>query len=114
MKLLHSPLSRRQMLKRCGCGFGYLAFTSIFAEIARAATLTEKNPLAIHNPHFTPHAKRVIFLFMHGGPSHVDTFDYKPLLTRDAGKPLPGSFPKGVADPNGKLLASPFEFKKYG
>jgi hypothetical protein len=109
-----SPLSRRDLLKRCGCGFGYLALSSILAEVARAAALADKHPLALKNPHFQPRAKRVIFLFMHGGPSAVDTFDYKPLLTRDAGKPLPASFPKGVADPNGKLLPSPFEFNKAG
>lgn len=111
---MNTPFTRRDLLKRCGCGFGYVAFTSLFAEIARAAAVAEKNPLAMRNPHFTPRAKRVIFLFMHGGPSHVDTFDYKPLLTRDAGKTLPGSLQKGVTDPNGKLLASPFEFKKCG
>ena len=72
------------MLKRCGCGFGYLAFSSIFAAIAREA-LAAKSPLAMRDPHFTPKAKRVIFLFMHGGPSHVDTFDPKPALARDEG-----------------------------
>ena len=76
--------SRREMLKRCGCGFGYLAFSSIFAAIAREALA--KSPLATRDPHFTPRAKRIIFLFMHGGPSHVDTFDPKPALTRDEGK----------------------------
>ncbi len=102
------------MLKRCGCGFGYVAFTSLFADIARIAAAAEHNPLAVRDPHFTPRAKRVIFLFMHGGPSHVDTFDYKPLLTRDAGKSLPSGFVKGFLDPNAKLAPSPFEFKPSG
>jgi hypothetical protein len=104
--------SRREMLKRCGCGFGYLAFTSIFAAIARTALAA--SPLASRDPHFTPRAKRVIFLFMHGGPSHVDTFDYKPALTRDEGKTLPTGFIKAPFDASAKLLPSPFEFSKHG
>lgn len=107
--------SRRDLLKRCGCGFGYLAFSSLLAEVARAHAAAPKNPLASKDPHFTPRAKRVIFLFMHGGPSHIDTFDYKPLLERDAGKTLPKDFVKGsFVDPNGKLMASPFAFHPAG
>ncbi len=107
--------SRREMLQRCGCGFGYLAFGSLFADIARVFAAAEKNPLAMRNPHFTPRAKRVIFLFMHGGPSHVDTFDYKPLLARDVGKSLPKDFMKGsFVDPGAKLMPSPFAFHKVG
>ena len=65
-------------------------------------------------PHFPPRAKRVIFLFMHGGPSQVDTFDYKPLLKRDHGKPLPFQRPKVVSSETFNLLKSPWEFKQYG
>ena len=101
------------MLKRCGCGFGYLAFSSIFAAIARDA-LAGTSPLASRNPHFTPKARRVIFLFMHGGPSHVDTFDPKPALTRDEGKTLPAGFIKGFLDSSANLLGSPFAFNKHG
>ena len=104
--------TRREMLKRCGCGFGYLAFTSMFAAIARTALA--ENPLALRNPHFTPKARRVIFLFMHGGPSHIDTFDPKPALQRDEGKTLPTGFVKGFLDPAAKLLPSPFAFNKNG
>lgn len=104
--------SRREMLKRCGCGFGQLAFSSMFAAVARAALA--KNPLDIRNPHFTPKARRVIFLFMHGGPSHVDTFDYKPALARDEDKTLPAGFVKGFFDQSAKLLPSPFAFNKCG
>lgn len=106
------PFTRREMLKKCGCGFGYLAFTSMFANLARIAAAAEKK--GIPDPHFAPRARRVIFLFMHGGPSHVDTFDHKPLLTRDHGKTVPKDFTKRFFDPNSKLLASPFEFKKHG
>src|SRR5687768_14721215 len=109
MKNAGPVFTRRELLKRCGCGFGYLAFTSLFANLAYTAAAA-----GLNKTHFTPRAKRVIFLFMHGGPSHVDTFDYKPLLTRDSGKTLPANFIKGPVDPKAELLASPFEFKKHG
>jgi hypothetical protein len=97
-------LSRRELLQTASCGFGYLALASLCTELAAAES---SNPLAPKPPHFKPHAKRVIFLFMQGAPSHVDTFDYKPQLTKDDGKPSPG---KG----NRKLLKSPFTFKQHG
>ncbi len=78
--------SRRQALGQIGCGFGYLALLGLAAERAVAGTTT--NPLAPRAPHYTPRAKRVIFLFMQGGPSHVDSFDYKPRLMEDDGKML--------------------------
>ncbi len=74
-------LSRREMLKSVSSGFGYLALAGMCAEAAKA------DPLAPKTPHFVPKAKRVIFFCMRGGPSHVDTFDYKPQLKVDAGKP---------------------------
>src|SRR5262249_42168746 len=73
-----------------------------------------RNPLAPRASHFAPQAKRVIFLFMHGGVSQIDTFDYKPLLERDHGKPLPFAKPRVVSPPTGNLLRSPWHFKKYG
>jgi Protein of unknown function (DUF1501) len=63
--------SRRALLKDAACGFGYLAF----AGLASHAAAAERNPLAAKPPHFPARAKRVIFMFMHGGPSQVDTFD---------------------------------------
>jgi hypothetical protein len=96
--------SRRELLQTASCGFGYLALASLATELAAAES---SNPLAPKPPHFTPHAKRVIFLFMQGAPSHVDTFDYKPQLAKDDGKPAPG---KGSR----KLLKSPFTFKQHG
>ena len=74
--------SRRRALLSTGCGFGYLAFTAMATEVAVGA---EGKPLS-REPHFTPKAKRVIFLCMRGGPSHVDTFDYKPELEKFDGK----------------------------
>jgi len=109
-----TPLTRRDMLRRCACGFGYVALTSLLAETARAAAGADNNPLAPRPPHFPPRARRIIFLFMPGGPSQVDTFDPKPLLTRDRDKPFPTPAPEGVTMAPGKLLPSPWEFKKHG
>src|SRR3982074_2186651 len=84
-------LSRRHLLRHSYCGFGLLGLAASLAEQGLAA---EPNPTAPKLPHFTPRAKRVIFLFMHGGPSHVDTFDPKPLLAKLDGQPVPPSFGK--------------------
>ena len=81
------PIRRRDLLKSAGCGFGYLALASLAAEQA-AAGPSAVNPLAPRPPHFPAKAKRVIFLFMQGGVSQVDSFDYKPRLARDDGKSL--------------------------
>ena len=93
------------MLKKSALGFGSLALTSM---------LQAENPLAAKWPHFRPRAKRVIFLFMKGGPSQVDTFEHKPLLQRNHGKPLPFAKPKVTFAKTGNLLASPWQFKPYG
>jgi hypothetical protein len=103
-------LNRRQMLGRFACGFGLLPLADLLAREARA----EGNPLAARPPHFRPRAKRVIFLFMSGGPSHVDLFDPKPRLARDNGKPLPFEMPKLMRTKTGNLLASPFKFARHG
>jgi hypothetical protein len=106
---------RRDFLRNAGCGFGSLALAAMLAEDGLLAA--EVDPLAPKKPHHEPTAKRVIFLFMSGGPSHVDTFDPKPELTRLHGQKLPESFGpvktrRGV-DKN-KLLASKRTFKKHG
>lgn len=103
-----SALNRRQMLRRLGAGFGSLALTALLAEQARASA--NPNPLAPRLPHFPPRAKQVIFLFMPGGPSQVDTFDPKPELTRLNGKPSPRLY----LGQKRNLLASPWKFQKYG
>ena len=109
---LNQTLSRRDLLKVSSAGFGSLALAGLLAQDeARAASA---DPLAIKAPHFPARAKRVIFLFMHGGPSQVDTFDYKPLLKRDHGKPLPFARPKVVSSETFNLLQSPWAFKQYG
>jgi hypothetical protein len=95
------PFSRRQMLLGAAGGFGYLALTALCGQEARA---DYENPVAPKAPQFPATAKRVIFLFMQGAPSHVDTFDYKPQLTADDGKP-------GL---RGTLLGSQWKFKQHG
>lgn len=105
-------LSRRAALRQMGAGFGSLALAALLAEEAAAT----QGPLAIRQPHFPPRAKRVIMLFMFGGPSHIDTFDPKPVLQRDHGKPLPFAKPRIISFPRrgGDLIGSPFEFDRYG
>jgi hypothetical protein len=101
------------MLRDCAAGFGSLAFAALLAEEAAAGT-KQANPLVPRAPHFAPRAKRVIFLFMKGGPSHIDTFDPKPMLQRDDGKPLPFAKPRVQFAETGMLLASPWKFRRYG
>src|SRR3981081_989452 len=101
------PRTRRQLLIDTGQGFGALAFAGILEA-------GPNNPLAPKAPHFPARAKRVIFLFMHGGVSHVDTFDPKPKLTAMNGKPLPFAKPKFEFAPTGNLLASPWKFSRHG
>jgi len=101
-------MTRRQMLGTFANGFGMLGLSSLMAQDESS------NPLSLKQPHYAPKAKRVIFLFMSGGPSHVDTFDPKPRLAADNGKPLPFEQPKLVRTKTGNLLRSPFGFKKYG
>ena len=103
--------SRRELLRQSAVGFGSLALASMLAEDSPAsAEASEKVGL----PHFTPRAKRIIFLFMKGGPSHLDTFDYKPKLQRDHGKDLPFPKPRVTFAKTNKLLKSPWRFRRYG
>ena len=102
------------MLKEHAIGFGYLALTAMFHDQAAADAPHVLNRLAPRPPHFSPRAKRIIFLFMKGGPSHVDTFDYKPQLQKDGGKELPFEKPRVQFAKTGKLLASPWKFNRYG
>jgi hypothetical protein len=111
--------NRRQMLRNASAGFGSLALIDMLArcqasESAATAASQTGSPLAPKTPHFPPRAKRVIFLFMHGGPSHIDTFDYKPELIKQDGKPLPFDKPRIQFAQTGNLLKSPWQFKQYG
>lgn len=99
--------TRRQMLQQSSLGFGSLALASLLAKNASAAG-------ASFAPHHRPKAKRIIFLFMKGGPSQIDTFDYKPKLQQSDHKPFPFEKPRVQFAPTGDLLASPWKFKQYG
>ena len=102
-------LTRRELLQATGSGFGFLAFAALAHQQAARAS-DESGPLAPRETHFAPKAKRVIFLCMEGGPSHVDTFDHKPTLTKDDGKSIPWA--NGAA--RGRLKGSPFQFMQHG
>ena len=105
-----SEFSRREMLRRCNIGFGSLALSCILGNKLSAAPLDR--------PHHRPRAKRMIFLFMKGGPSQMDTFDPKPQLQLGHGKPLPIDRPRllfhSTGDANNRLFASPWKFRRYG
>ncbi len=107
----HLSLTRRELLSRCGMGFGALALGSLVAPTEKA--VAAGNPLLARSPHFPAKAKHVIHVFMNGGPSHVDTFDPKPALGKYAGQELPGGT-LATERPTGAALASPFKFRKYG
>jgi len=112
MEFSMQRLGRRTLLQRAAGGFGYLALQSLMArEQARAGTPHAGGSATTHLP---ARAKRIVFLFMKGGPSHVDTFDPKPLLERDDGKPYPFKQPRVQFAQTGKLLKSPWRFKQYG
>jgi hypothetical protein len=106
MTQFFSPLySRREWLKATACGFGSLALASLLTEQRSRAADTPANP----RPHFTPRAKRMIFVFLQGSPSQVDTFDYKPRLQQDDGKRVA----EGTGNPL-KFLGSPWKFTQHG
>ena len=99
-------LTRREMLAQCSTGFGLMALQGLMSSPAFGGT-TKK-------PHFKPRAKHVILCYMSGGASHVDTFDPKPKLKEMHGKPMPVKVERTQFNNNGNIMASPFEFKKYG
>ncbi len=111
-----TPVTRRQMLCRSGLGLGAIALGDLYHRDASA--VPTGGPLAVRQPHFPAQAKQVIFLFMQGGPSHLETFDPKPELARHDGKLLPEEFREfDLAQTNtadGKLLAPQFEFNRHG
>ncbi|MEY4179496.1 MAG: hypothetical protein RLY70_3070 [Planctomycetota bacterium] len=114
--------SRRELLTRSACGLGAAALSELLKdESARSGERPPPavlDPLAPRPPHFAPTAKRVIFLFMSGGPSHLDLFDPKPELNRLHGEAVPGSFLKSLADPvikgNARCFGSPRKFTRHG
>jgi hypothetical protein len=109
---LSPPITRRQAIRSAACGFGYLALAGM-ANSASAA-----NPLAPKAPLFRPRARRVIFLFMQGGPSHVDTFEYKPRLEKDDGKMLEFDDARTLVKTRKivthRVMKSPWTFRQHG
>lgn len=101
-----SGISRRRWLKTTSAGFGFLALQGLLAEEARPEA-TKASALSLKSPQFAARARRVIFLCMRGGPSHMETFDYKPQLTKDHGKP-------GRRGESLKLLGSRWKFSRHG
>jgi len=107
-------LPRRELLSRAGIGLGMLGLSGLLADegLLHAAATDSEQPLRPKRPHFPPRATRVVHFFLNGGPSHIDTFDPKPLLQRYAGQPLPQSFV--TERKTGGAMPSPFSFKRYG
>ncbi|MCA9112866.1 MAG: DUF1501 domain-containing protein, partial [Planctomycetaceae bacterium] len=110
----HESLSRRELLHRSGMGFGALGLAGLIGQADGAAqAFGATSPMAAKTSQFLPKAKHVIHVFCNGGPSHVDTFDPKPVLEKFAGKKLPMDNLK-TERPTGAALPSPFKFRKYG
>ncbi len=114
-----APLTRRQMLRQSAGGFGALAFAGLCGQSGLAVpTDAPEKPLTssldLPRPHHAPRAKNVIFLFMDGGPSQVDTFDPKPLLDKEHGQPIKMKVQPTQFDNNGNVLRSPWKFNQYG
>jgi hypothetical protein len=108
-----APLNRREMLLRSAGGFGAIALATLLADESRSAA-PSPDPFAPQPPHYTPKAKNVIFLYMDGGPSQVDTFDPKPRLQKDHGQPFPMRIEPTQFDNVGSILACPWPFAQHG
>ncbi|MBI1369636.1 MAG: DUF1501 domain-containing protein [Planctomycetes bacterium] len=103
------------MLAQSAAGFGSLALSAMLASSAKASVReVRSNPFEPRMPHFAPKARSVIFLYMDGGPSQVDTFDPKPMLDKYNGKPFPTKMEPTQFNNNGNTLASPWKFRRYG
>ncbi|MEO6742209.1 MAG: DUF1501 domain-containing protein, partial [Chthoniobacteraceae bacterium] len=113
MNFSQTPFSRRQILGRAGGGFGMLALAALLERTGIAASL---NPLAPKTPPLRARAKSVIWIFTNGGPSQVDTWDYKPELAKRDGQPLEGFDAKTGFFPGsvGPLMKSPFDWQQHG
>jgi hypothetical protein len=114
----HHHATRRWFLKDCGVGLGAIALNALLAESGRASEQAPADPMAPRKPHFAPKARRVIYLFMGGAPSHLELFDHKPQLAKFNGTLPPPELLKGYRaafiNPNSKLLGPKFKFNKVG
>ncbi|MCA9133080.1 MAG: DUF1501 domain-containing protein, partial [Planctomycetales bacterium] len=111
--------TRREFLWQTGGGFGAVALSTLLQDdgffSSSAAAASQVNPLAAKPPHFAPKAKSIIFLFMYGGPSHIDTFDYKPSMTGMDGKTVEvKTFGRGGHRNEGRIVEPRWKFKQYG
>lgn len=106
--------SRRQMLLDCANGFGAVALAALLNDAAAARAADDRDPLQPRPTHFEPRARSVIFLYMDGGPSQVDSFDPKPRLDREHGEPIKMKVPATQFNNVGKVLKSPWAFRQYG
>jgi hypothetical protein len=111
-RFLPAPLSRRDMLARCANGFGAVALSALLADDALAAA--RRDPLAPRRTHHTAKAKSVIFLFMDGGPSQMDTFDPKPRLDKEHGQPIKVKVEPTQFNNVGTVMKCPWKFRRYG
>ena len=111
-------VTRRWFFEQCGVGLGAIALGTLFRQSGWASPASLPNPLAPKQPHFAPKAKRIIFLFMAGAPSHLELFDYKPQLTKFDGTLPPPDLIQGYRaafiNPSSKLLGPKFKFQKHG
>ena len=109
-------MSRRQLLAQTGQGFGLVSLAALLQGESKADSgLVDAAPLSTTKTgHHTARAKRIIFLFMNGGPSQIDLFDPKPRLNRDHGKPLPFEKPKLARTTTENIMGCPFPFQQYG
>ncbi len=116
-RFMKAPLTRRQMLGRCASGFGAVAMAALLGDRAfggEVLPIKSANALTPKPPHFPAKCKNVIFLYMDGGPSQMDTFDPKPLLTKEHGQPFKMKMEPTQFNNNGSTLGSPWKFKNYG
>src|SRR5688572_24886413 len=115
-RLTPLPTSRRDFLRQAGCGFGAVALAALWAQkdIAGAESAATTDPLAPRPPHFKARARNIIFLYMDGGPSQVDTFDPKPLLNKQHGQPFAVKIEPTQFNNNGSTFGCPWKFQQHG
>ncbi len=116
--MVHHPINRRTLLQRSGHGLGTIALSQLLAADGLLGEETFGDPMVVKQPHFAPRAKNVIFIFMSGGPSHLDLFDSKPALNKHHGEAVPASFLETLVDPlikgDARCFGSPRSFRPYG
>ncbi len=113
-RFLQRPLTRRDMLATAANGFGLMAMSALWGQSRPAHAAGVSNPLMPRPSHFAAKARSVIFLFMDGGPSQMDTFDPKPRLDREHGKPIQAKVQPTQFNNVGTVLKSPWKFRQYG